>query len=218
MKFFGSGGARTVRWPRRPPKTSPRLVRNPNANHTEGRTHTHFAAGVRNTLYMPNPSIVAQIMSTTHSFHNKPIIECAGTYFPDWTFWNGEPIIAMSMWSSRSPRKRSARSMAAILARWEPSGQRDRHTCSEQALTFSPQENGFPHGRWAHRDFTTAIESSNSFQSRRINRPRRAIPIRDCKLLIDPVIFFVVLLACRVFSCRHGLADGLSDFFIVWFG
>lgn len=42
-----------------------------------------------------------------------------------------------------------------------------------------------------------------------------AIPIRDCRLLIEPLIFLVVLLACRAFSCRHGLADGLSDFFVV---
>jgi hypothetical protein len=40
-------------------------------------------------------------------------------------------------------------------------------------------------------------------------------PIRDCCRSIDPLILFVVLLADRVFSCRHGLADGLSDFFVV---
>jgi hypothetical protein len=32
---------------------------------------------------------------------------------------------------------------------------------------------------------------------------------------IDPLILFVVLLADRLFSCRHGLHDGLSDLFVV---
>ena len=41
------------------------------------------------------------------------------------------------------------------------------------------------------------------------------VPIRDRMLLIDPPILFVTLLASRAFNCRHGLADGLSDFFVV---
>jgi len=32
---------------------------------------------------------------------------------------------------------------------------------------------------------------------------------------IDPLILFVVLLAGRVFCCRHGLGDGLSDVLVV---
>jgi hypothetical protein len=40
-------------------------------------------------------------------------------------------------------------------------------------------------------------------------------PIRDCCRSMDPLILFVVILADKVFICRHGLADGLSDFFVV---
>jgi hypothetical protein len=41
------------------------------------------------------------------------------------------------------------------------------------------------------------------------------VPIRDCICSIDPIILFVALLASRALNCRHGLADGLSDFFVV---
>ena len=54
------------------------------------------------------------------------------------------------------------------------------------------------------------------FGTLRLNRPRRHSPdSRERMLLVDPLIFFVALLASRAFSCRHGLADGLCDFFVV---
>lgn len=50
-----------------------------------------------------------------------------------------------------------------------------------------------------------------------LSRRKPELPIRDCRMLIDPLILvlFVAIFARRGFNCRQGLVDGFSDFFVV---
>jgi len=92
---------------------------------------------------------------------------------------------------------------AAAVAFAETSLSVTNHPVASKAdSSRKPRETGFP---------TQQFVSHCRAQSRPSAQPRFANACRS----MDPLILFVVLLAARVFSCGHGLGDGLSDFFVV---
>jgi hypothetical protein len=92
---------------------------------------------------------------------------------------------------------------AAAVAFAETSLSVTNHPVASNAdSSRKPRETGLPMQQFL---------SPRRAQSRTSAQPRFANACRS----IDQLILFVVLLADRVFSCRHGLGDGLSDFFVL---
>ena len=108
--------------------------------------------------------------------------------------------------------KRGTRARCGICAHPE-------HLAIENAFLYRErsvaESNGAKTAQPRQMPSLATVEASRFRQQLSVGHSRFATA--SCRS-IDPLILFVVFLLCRYVCHRHGLVDGLSDFFVVGVG
>jgi hypothetical protein len=113
---------------------------------------------------------------------------------------------------------------SGIQDEWRRGGRMSRVNCFAAAVVFAETSLSVTNHPVASNADSSRKPRETGLPMQRFLSPRRAQSCTSaqprfataCRSIDPPILFvFVVLLADRVFSCRHGLGDGLSDFFVV---